>query len=146
MNANLISAPPQPALFQILIAEDDPDHFTLFRRAVRRLTDLIDVRVARDGQEALNMLAAGDIAPRLVLLDINMPKLSGLEVLKAIKADARLAHIPVVILTTSGREKERQESQLLGADSFMTKHVNFKCFREHICALIESYLKGERPA
>ncbi|MFH7320458.1 response regulator [Desulfurivibrio sp. D14AmB] len=124
----------------ILLVEDNQDDEILTIRALSKNNILNRVVVARDGAEALDYLfGRGDYAdrdptdlPELVLLDINLPKLSGLEVLKQIRNDPRTRLLPVVMLTTSNEERDRLGSYQLGANSFIRKPVDFSQFSEAI--------------
>jgi CheY-like chemotaxis protein len=122
----------------ILLVEDDPAHAEIVRRnfADSRLANRL-IHVA-DGQVALDYLyrrgefSAPDQSPRphLILLDLRLPKVDGLEVLKAIKADAELARIPVVILTTSSAEADVAKAYDRHANSYLVKPVDFRQFLE----------------
>ena len=127
---------------RVVLAEDDEDHVLLLQRALRRYTRPIDVTVARDGQAALDALRAATVLPGLLLLDINMPKLTGLEVLVAVKADPALQRIPTVMLTTSGRDEDRRASLEGGADDYVTKPVNYRDFQRTLAALLDRYFAG----
>ena len=117
----------------ILLVEDNPDDVDLTIRAFERSQLLHEMVVARDGLAALDYLfAEGAHAgrdpernPKVVLLDLNLPKLNGLEVLKRMRADDRTRRVPVVILTSSQEEHDRLQSYNLGANSFVRKPVNF---------------------
>jgi hypothetical protein len=115
----------------ILLVEDNPMDLDLALRAFarRNLTNKIDV--ARDGQEALDCIAkwdAGAMAPLVILLDINLPKVGGLEVLRQLRAHPRFKTIPVVMLTTSAEDRDVQEAYALGANSYIVKPVDFDKF------------------
>lgn len=124
----------------ILLVEDNPDDETLTIRALKKNNILNEVVVAHDGAEALDYLfglgshAGRDVAkpPEVILLDLKLPKVSGLEVLERIRRDERTRLIPVVILTTSDEERDKIESYRLGANSFIRKPVNFEQFSEAI--------------
>ncbi len=124
----------------ILLVEDNPDDEALTIRALQKNNILNTVVVARDGAEALDFLhgtgkhAGRDpsVLPELVLLDLNLPKLSGLEVLKRVREDARTKLLPVVILTTSNEDQDKISSYTLGANSFIRKPVDFQQFSEAI--------------
>jgi two-component system response regulator len=120
----------------ILLVEDNPDDVELTLRAFDKHRIANEIIVARDGLEALDVLLgtgahAGRTAqPELVLLDVNLPKLSGLEVLRRIRADARIRRTPVVMLTSSLAEQDVFRSYDLGANSFVQKPVDFEQFLE----------------
>jgi DNA-binding response OmpR family regulator len=115
----------------ILLVEDDPDHEALTIRALKKSNMANEIRVARDGEEAVNLLCGLDaIKPQVVLLDLKLPKLDGLEVLKRIREcdDTRL--LPVVVLTSSDEERDVVRSYQLGVNSYIRKPVNFNDFAE----------------
>lgn len=130
----------------ILLVEDNPDHAELTIRTLRKGQLASNVLWVHDGVEALDLLYrrnayagyAGEPLPGLVLLDVNLPKRSGLDVLSEIKGDPVLRVVPVVMLTTSGREEEVRKSFELGANSFVTKPVQFDEFADRI-RQIEQY-------
>ena len=117
----------------ILLVEDNAMDLDLTLRAFqqRRLTNTIEV--ARDGEEALAWIGrweAGEPLPAVILLDIKMPRVDGLEVLRQLKAHARFRTIPVVMLTTSADSADVQTAYELGANSYIVKPVNFEKFVE----------------
>jgi two-component system response regulator len=122
----------------ILLVEDNPDDVDLTLRAFGKSKVVNEIAVARDGEEALDYLfARGARAgtdpiplPEVVLLDLKLPKLDGLEVLRRIRADARTRRLPVVVLTSSNEEKDMVSSYNLGANSFVRKPVDFAQFLE----------------
>jgi two-component system, response regulator len=126
----------------ILLVEDNPSDVGLTRRALEKGRLANDLVVAEDGQEALDYLwgtgtyAGRDVSdlPSLVLLDLNLPKVTGMEVLRRIRGDARTRRLPVVILTTSREEQDLAQGYDLGANSYVRKPVDFKEF----AAAIES--------
>ena len=123
----------------ILLVEDSPEDEALTLRAVRKHIPHVVV-IARDGAEALDFLfGTGDyqgrdlsVRPVLVLLDLKLPKINGLEVLEKIRANERTRLLPVVILTTSNEEQDKIKSYTLGANSFIRKPVDFQQFSEAI--------------
>lgn len=124
----------------ILLVEDNPDHAELTRRALEDGNIGNRVCWVKDGQEALDYLFRkkqySDVSrPGLVLLDINLPKVSGLEVLQQIKKDDTLRVIPVIMLTTSDRDEEALKCYSWGANSFITKPVKFSDFFEKVKSL-----------
>ena len=124
----------------ILLAEDNPDDVKLTLRALKKSNILNEVVIAEDGVEALDYLfgtgkfAGRDtsIKPQLILLDLKMPRLDGIEALHRIRADERTALLPVVILTTSNEDRDRIESYKLGANSYIRKPVDFNQFVEAV--------------
>ncbi|HOJ20946.1 MAG TPA: response regulator [Armatimonadota bacterium] len=122
----------------ILLVEDNPDDIELTLRALRKNNIANKVVVARDGVEALDYLfgtgayAGRDIdgQPQVVLLDLKLPRMDGLEVLKRIRADARTKLVPVVILTSSREEQDLIEGYRSGANSYIRKPVDFDQFTE----------------
>jgi two-component system, response regulator len=124
----------------ILLVDDNPDDVKLTLRAFKKNNILNDVVVAEDGIEALDYLLgtgkfAGrdlNIMPQLILLDLKMPKLDGLEVLQRIRNNERTRILPVVILTTSSEDKDRIEGYKLGANSYIRKPVDFNQFLEAV--------------
>jgi len=124
----------------ILLVEDNPDDAKLSLRAFKRNKMLNPIVVARDGVEALDFLfargayaeRAGKPPPTLIIIDLKLPKLDGLGVLKAIRGDARTRLIPVVILTSSKEEQDLIQSYSLGANSYVRKPVDFTEFVEAV--------------
>ncbi|MCL4485313.1 MAG: response regulator [Nitrospirae bacterium] len=119
----------------ILLVEDNPDDELLTLRALKRNNIENRVLVARDGQEALDRLFGVDTAdppelPTLVLLDLKLPRVEGLEVLRRIRSDPRTRLLPVVILTSSKEEQDVVSGYSLGANSYVRKPVNFDEFLE----------------
>ncbi|NDY41505.1 response regulator [Dissulfurirhabdus thermomarina] len=127
---------------EILLVEDNPDDVELTLHAFRKYRLANRVHVVRDGQEALDrLLGDGDAAgplPKVVLLDLNLPKVHGLEVLRRLRADPRTALIPVVVLTTSALDRDLEESYRLGANSYIVKPVDFQRFVE-VCRVLGLY-------
>ncbi len=119
----------------ILLVEDNPDDELLTVRALKRQNIGNRIVVAHDGQEALDRLfgegeVGGPERPALVLLDLNLPRVEGLEVLRRIRSDPRTRLLPVVILTSSREERDIVEGYSLGANSYVRKPVNFDEFLE----------------
>jgi two-component system response regulator len=117
----------------ILLIEDNPDDVALTMRALRRNNISNEVVVAGDGEEALEVLMPADkpgLRPALILLDVNLPKLSGLDVLARIRSEPRTRTLPVVVLTTSDEERDILDSYKLHANSYVRKPVVFGDFVE----------------
>jgi two-component system response regulator len=122
----------------ILLVDDSPDDVALTLRAFRTNNITNKVDVAPDGEEALNyMLRDAESRPKpvLILLDINLPKVSGLEVLRRIRADERTRYLPVVVLSTSSEDRDIVESYDLGANSYVRKPVVFNEFVDAVKVL-----------
>ena len=121
---------------EILLVEDNPQDLELTQRALRKANLTNCIHIARDGAEALEFLFcegahAGrkiEDGPKVILLDLKLPKLDGLQVLKRIKSDPRTKSIPVVILTSSKEQNDVVESYHLGVNSYIVKPVNFERF------------------
>ena len=120
----------------ILLIEDNPDDEALTLRALKNNNIKNEVRVARDGQEALDYFfgeeASSNPEPSVVLLDLKLPKVNGLEVLRHIRADERTNMQPVVILTSSREEQDLLNGYKLGANSYIRKPVDFGQFMEAV--------------
>jgi DNA-binding response OmpR family regulator len=115
----------------ILLVEDDPDHELLTIRALKKSNVANDVRVARDGEEAIDMLFGPNaIKPQVILLDLKLPKVDGLEVLRRIRESDQTRMLPVVILTSSDEERDVVRSYQIGVNSYIRKPVNFNDFAE----------------
>ena len=138
----------------ILLVEDNPDDEALTLRALKRNNIANEVMVARDGVEALEYLFAtgahagrdASAMPLVVLLDLKLPKLDGLEVLRRLRADERTRLLPVVILTSSAEQQDLVNGYSLGANSYVRKPVDFVQFTEAVRQLGLYWLVlNERP-
>jgi CheY-like chemotaxis protein len=124
----------------ILLVEDNPDDEALTIRALKKNNILNEVVVARDGAEALDYLFGlrnfakrdTNITPEVILLDLKLPKVDGLEVLRRLRADERTRLTPVVVLTSSKEERDLIESYRLGANSYVVKPVDFNQFSDAV--------------
>jgi CheY-like chemotaxis protein len=120
----------------ILLVEDNPDDILLTKRAFKKSNILNELVVARDGVEALDYLFGTgahkdrdmSVMPILILLDLNLPKIDGIEILRRLRGDERTKLIPVVVLTSSKEQKDLIESYSLGANSYIRKPVDFDQF------------------
>ncbi len=138
-----VSPPP------ILLVEDNPMDLDLTLRAFSKKKFANHVHVARDGEEALAFIPrweAGEALPAVILLDINLPKVNGLEVLRQLKGHERFRRIPVVVLTSSREDKDLKTAYDLGVKSYIEKPVSFSKFME-VAEQIELYwcVLNERP-
>jgi two-component system, response regulator len=116
----------------ILLVEDSPDDEKLIIRALRRNNIANDIQVAHNGEEALNILFGDDPLPTVVLLDIKLPKIDGLEVLRRLRASDRTRLLPIVVLTSSSEERDIIDSYHLGANSYVRKPIEFDKFTEAV--------------
>lgn len=114
----------------ILLIEDNPDDVKLTLRALKQNNILNELVIKNDGEEALKYLAQSATLPTVILLDLKLPKINGVEVLRRIRADERLKRLPVVILTSSKEEQDIIKSYDNGANSFIRKPVDFEQFTE----------------
>ncbi len=138
---------------EILLVEDNPNDVELTLHALRAEKLINRIEVARDGEEALDYLfcrgkhanRSFDAPPRMVLLDLKLPKVDGLEVLRTIKSDPRTKAIPVVILTSSREEKDMIEGYQNGTNSYIQKPVDFEQFRQTIRQLGLYWLVVNQP-
>ena len=139
---------------EILLVEDSPEDLELALRALRKSKLTNRIQVARDGAEALEFIfAEGQHAgrrvehtPKVILLDLKLPKVDGLEVLRRVKADARTKSIPVVVLTSSKEQKDIVESYKLGVNSYIVKPVNFEGFAGAVQELGMYWLLLNQPS
>ncbi|MGF1497242.1 MAG: response regulator [Elainellaceae cyanobacterium] len=116
----------------ILLVEDNPDDERLTIRALRRGKLTNEILVARNGEEALNLLSGLNPLPVLVVLDLKLPKVDGLDVLRQIRASDRTHLLPVVVLTSSNEERDIVDSYHLGANSYVQKPVDIDQFTEAV--------------
>lgn len=125
---------------EVLLVEDNPLDLELALRAFRKVQMANQIHVARDGAEALEFIfCEGPHAtrsmsqgPKIILLDLKLPKIDGLEVLRRVKGDPRTRSIPVIMLTTSQEQRDIVESYHLGVNSYIVKPVNFERFVEAV--------------
>lgn len=121
---------------EILLVEDSPQDLELALRALRKSNLANHIQVARDGAEALDFIfCEGEFStrkpqdtPKVILLDLKLPKVDGLEVLRRVKGDENTKHIPIVVLTSSKEQSDLVESYRLGVNSYIVKPVNFESF------------------
>ncbi len=137
----------------ILLVEDNPQDEMLALRALRRATPARRIDVVRDGQQAIDYLFRqaefadrdGPDLPTVVLMDIGLPRLSGLEVLQRMRADERTKLVPVVVLTSSDEDSDRLTSYRSGANSFVRKPVEFGTYADTVAGLGSYWLGTNQP-
>lgn len=138
---------------EILLVEDNPDDMDLSLRALRKARLANHIHVARDGAEALEFIfCAGAYAgrkiengPKVILLDLKLPKVDGIEVLRQVKGDPRTRTIPVVVLTSSKEQPDVAECYKLGVNSYIVKPVNFEGFAKSVADLGMYWLLLNHP-
>jgi CheY-like chemotaxis protein len=134
----------------ILLVEDNNEDLELTMHVLKTEKLANQIHVARDGEEALEFLfgagASARTRPKLVLLDLKLPKVDGMQVLKEIKSDPRTKNIPVVILTSSKEERDLVNGYQLGANSYIQKPVDFAQFRQTIKSAGLYWLLINQPA
>ncbi|HOI63815.1 MAG TPA: response regulator [Mesotoga sp.] len=136
------------SVVEILLVEDNPEDIELTLRALKKSKLANNIVVAEDGEEALDFIFARGkysdrsviCSPKVILLDLKLPKVSGIEVLREIKKDPRTSIIPVVILTSSTQEVDIEESYKLGANSYIVKPVNFENFIQSLRQMNDYWL------
>lgn len=131
---------------RLLLVEDDPDDVVLARRVLSRAGIKVEMDVVHDGQEAMDYLKGqgryqGTEKPRLVLLDLNMPKMDGREVLREIRKDPDLKQLPVIILSTSKAEEDIKYCYRQYANSYVVKPENIKAYDEMMARFTEFWLR-----
>lgn len=128
----------------LLIVEDNPNDLELARMALELSDVQCEVQVARDGQEALDLLRQAGSLPDLVLLDLNMPRVSGHEVLQTVKQDTLLRQVPVVVFTTSSEPSDQAACAAAGADDYVVKPGGFEELVETLNALGRRWLTAAK--
>lgn len=132
---------------QILLAEDDPTDADFFRRALNRLDSPPDLVWLKSGTEAMKKLLDGDRAgdlPRLAILDIKMPGMNGLELLRELKSAARTKNLPVIIMSSSDEPQDIAEAYDSGANGYLVKPNRFQDLRELVGSIHHFWIKTNR--
>jgi two-component system, response regulator len=124
----------------ILLVEDNPNDAELTQRALRKVNLGTKVAIARDGAEAIEYLMGNKPKPKVVFLDLKLPKIDGIEVLRRTRADSRTRSIPVVVLTSSQEERDISECYKLGVNSYVVKPVEFDRFYKAVGDLATYWL------
>ena len=140
---------PPGEVIDVLLIEDDPGDELITREAFEHNKIANTLHVAHDGQEGLDYLFqrgafVDAVRPDLILLDLNLPKYNGVQILEAIKSDAQLCHIPVVVLTTSSAEEDILRSYKLHANAFVTKPVDLDQFMSAVRQIDQFFVQVVR--
>ena len=153
-----IARPPlrakRDAQLVFLVAEDNPNDLELLMHSVRNSGLRVDVKVATDGEEAIEyLLGKGKFAdranypfPDVVVLDLKMPRIDGLQVLRWLRQHPQFADLPTIMLSGSGLEKDVQEAYKLGVSTYFTKPYNLEQLREVVKVMIDYWSRSERPS
>ena len=143
----------EPSPIEILLVEDNPLDAEFTMRALKGGGIWNSLHWVKDGQEALDYLfrkgqyaQRGDTAPSLIFLDLKMPKLNGLDVLKTIKSDIRTKNIPVVVMTSSAEDQDVTRAYDLGANSYVVKPIDLNAVLETVRKIGHYWLSTNRPA
>jgi len=123
-------------MLHILLVEDSSAQVLLIREALRRCSVLADVAIAYDGEQALRMLQETDFRPDFIILDLNLPKFSGLDLLERFHNDRK---IPIAVFTGSANEADRSRALSLGAREYVTKPASFDGFMTAICGMLQRW-------
>ena len=127
-------------MLHLLLVEDNPSDVLLIREALRRCSVPADVVIAYDGEQAMQVLTQGAFHPDLIVLDLNLPKMSGLQVLQSFSNNA---NIPIAVFTGSNSPIEKQQALGLGAREYLTKPENFDGYMSAICGLLQRWWPEE---
>ena len=123
----------------ILYADDDVDDREIFCEAIKEIDPAIKVVLGKDGEETLKILSVQKELPNLIFLDINMPKMDGIECLVKLKSDDRLKGIPVIIYSTTSNKSDQTKIALLGASDFILKGNSFESVKESLDKILTSH-------
>ncbi len=142
-----------PQMIEILLVEDNPNDVELILRALQRNNSAAKLHVVRDGAEALDFLGSsgtyasrrGQPLPKVILLDLKLPKMTGLEVLQRVKSNPATAMVPVVVLSSSQQDRDIAQCYKLGANSYIVKPVDFDKFVQAITELGLYWLLLNQP-
>ncbi len=124
----------------VMIVDDDQDEIELLRRVLKKAGRVKNITTAQEGEAALELLRTRKVAPSLILLDLKMPGMGGIETVRQLRADACLKDIPVVIVTNSSLESDKQAAYDAGADAFLQKAFNMDQFGKDIKLLIDRWI------
>jgi DNA-binding response OmpR family regulator len=124
----------------VLIIDDDESEGLITRRVLSKIAPALGADTALSGETGLGLLRGGNPLPAMILLDLKMPGLSGIDALRQIRADDRLRHLPVIIVTNSTLESDRQKAIEAGADDYLHKDFNIEHFRKNIEYLLKRFV------
>ncbi|GGH56833.1 CheY-like chemotaxis protein [Filimonas zeae] len=127
------------AVKKVLLIEDDEDDQLFFREAIEELHIQIKLSTAANGMEAISNLTRSAQLPDLIIMDINMPCMNGMDCLKTLKANARFQSVPVVIFTTSQNPADKQKALAFGAAHFCIKPPGFALLKKHIAGILDLF-------
>jgi len=130
----------EPETVEILLVEDNPNDAELTQRALKKTNLGVGLATVRDGAEALEYLFSNRPKPKVIFLDLKLPKIDGIEVLRRVRADDRLRSVPVVVLTSSQEERDISQCYKLGVNSYIVKPVEFDEFYKAVGDLATYWL------
>ena len=130
----------EPETVEILLVEDNPNDAELTQRALKKTNLGVALATVRDGAEALEYLFSNRPKPKVIFLDLKLPKIDGIEVLRRVRADDRLRSVPVVVLTSSQEERDISQCYKLGVNSYIVKPVEFEKFYKAVGDLATYWL------
>ncbi len=128
---------------KLLIVDNNPDDIEITKIALAEIGYKDEVECARSGDAALQRLRGGDL-PSLIFLDLKIPGISGIETLRQIRADERLRHVPVIIVSGSANPRDQKEVLKAGADGFLFKTFDFDALVREINSMLQRFLKGRQ--
>lgn len=128
--------------YSVLIVDDNPSEVVITKMVLSGIDHNIRVEVALRGEDALERLRSGEVLPSLILLDLKMPGMSGLDFLRELRADERMKHIPVIVVTSSSLEADEKWACAAGADGFLHKAFDIDKFSKDIKSFVDRWLKN----
>ena len=138
----------KPSKHNILLIEDNEDHAVLIQGILSKFSEVNCICVVRDGEEAIKTMNASitdNCFPDIILLDIKLPKITGLELLKIFKSDNKTRHIPIVVVSTSGMERDRKAALSLGAYHYIVKPCNFNLLYDRLQGIFAELFREVTP-
>lgn len=126
--------------YSILVVDDNADDMLLTKRVLLKTGFSLDIQEALSGEQALELLKKDELPPSLIFIDLKMPGMSGVETLREIRHDARLKHVPVVVLTNSTLESDKREAEKMGANAYLQKGFDIHQFGCDLRFLLDRWL------